>query len=527
MTFEFSLYELKKMVIDRTELCIFDFGITGTMEDENPVFTVPTYIIYPDQVLDEKRAERFLKDAGMYDHLTEKKGKAVFICNLPYTEEDADTFLKILDTCAGGSLNIKVIGRGIGADFVNMYIVRKNWAVSGMMLYGAHAGNVPAYSVPVYLSGCSEETADAFTEADHAVLKEDGSLQIYHDPDCAFNVVAVSKKKESFAEAFANAWRTVFVNNGRVGNIGGTWYKKKHSEEREYAYFSYLDCADLKVRRRVMTENLSDLSPWNTEFHLWYEYIPECVIDAEKASVPMVLLLHGDHNDPRTQAATSGWIQTAARHGLIAVEAEWQGCSVNGEEYQAMTEDDSITQHLSLIPSLLAHMLRCYPQIDPDRIYVEGLSRGGRNAIDIGLTHQNLFAAVGAHSAGIKKDKMDFESLLRHAKDSPMPIFMIFGLADTTVKAHKGFDGSDLKTPFEMYAKKNLVNVHEGDNWFGIAFDEEKVIESAGEVQVFNGILHGESGADISMNAISDWGHWNYEGAAELMWQFFSQYRRK
>ena len=30
----------------------------------------------------------------------------------------------------------------------------------------------------------------------------------------------------------------------------------------------------------------------------------------------------------------------------------------------------------------------------------------------------------------------------------------------------------------------------------------------------------------MSLNAVEDWGHWNYEPTAKLMWDFFSHYSR-
>ena len=63
--------------------------------------------------------------------------------------------------------------------------------------------------------------------------------------------------------------------------------------------------------------------------YTWFEYLPNQVIDTKKDSVPLVLTLHGNGNDPRVQAYSSGWIELAAKENFIVVSPEWQDASVN------------------------------------------------------------------------------------------------------------------------------------------------------------------------------------------------------
>ena len=56
---------------------------------------------------------------------------------------------------------------------------------------------------------------------------------------------------------------------------------------------------------------------------------------APDASVPVMVLLHGNTNDPRTQAETSGFLQVAGKERFFVVEMEWQG----SRNYGAMGYD--------------------------------------------------------------------------------------------------------------------------------------------------------------------------------------------
>lgn len=64
-----------------------------------------------------------------------------------------------------------------------------------------------------------------------------------------------------------------------------------------------------------------------------------------------------------------------------------------------MTVNDSSTKDNDII-TMLNTVFEKYPQIDQSRVYVEELSRGGLNAIDLGLTNIEIFAGVMALSIG-------------------------------------------------------------------------------------------------------------------------------
>ena len=106
-------------------------------------------------------------------------------------------------------------------------------------------------------------------------------------------------------------------------------------------------------------------------------------------------------------------------------------------------------------PSLLAHMIReiiAGHRIDPDRVYVAGLSAGGAMAAILATTHPELFAAVGIHSglphaaaSGVVSALMAMKHgpARRRARQTeepgqPIPTIVFHGDQDGTVHPNNG-----------------------------------------------------------------------------------------
>ena len=204
---------------------------------------------------------------------------------------------------------------------------------------------------------------------------------------------------------------------------------------------------------------------------LWYEYWPQGLQESAPAhSVPVMVLLHGNTNDPRTQAETSGFIQLAAKERFFVVEMEWQGSA----SYQAMGHDG--------IETVLYQLFAKYPQLDPSRVYAEGLSAGSMTASALGIKKSHVFAAVGGHSGGIMGGNggafPGFTPIWGEATQKrgavEMPYCSVLGTADNVV-------------PFVKYK---------------------------GNVPL------------IKIVAVKDYGHWNFQPTAQIMWDYFKPFRR-
>ncbi|MBQ7993652.1 MAG: hypothetical protein IJ252_11560, partial [Solobacterium sp.] len=522
------LVDIDDAIVDVTD---YGFAYDKTADadeyDESTSFAVPAYIIYPDSTLTASQAQALMEEMGIIENVDKLHAKAFIVNPIggSYSSKDTEAFLEVIDTLTAMSLNIKVIGIGNGATFVNNEISQKDWAVAGIMTYGGEAGPAPKYSVPAYISG--SDAAAAYAQTNNATVKSaKGTINTYTNPDNKFEIVVENTAEETLAEAFANAWDNVFVKNGKVGNITGTWYGDVNANERQYEYFTYFDSAAVGLTRTVVNDVDFD---GDGMMNLWYEYVPASASRAREGTVPMVLMLHGNANDPRTQISTSGWAPLAAKEGIILVEAEWQGGVVGGTQYDNMTDDENG------ILGMLEMVFEKYPAIDRERVYVEGLSAGSMKTLTLCLTHPEYFAGGGSHSGAVLGGSAALEEAVEKlAADYDIPWFFIGGEKDSFIPvSEKGGASSGVLAALNLFEKMNDMDITAWEDcdeskveWFGFTkMEDYGEVENAGVCTVKGGTIKSADGnAMMSFNAIENWGHWNYEASAQLMWNFLKEH---
>jgi poly(3-hydroxybutyrate) depolymerase len=509
------------------------FGAGATNFDGRSFNNAPTFFVYPDTKLDQAGADALVNELGLQPILENNFGSVVVInpVGAKYdASADFDCFVKMFNKSRSG--NLKVLGFGEGATFVNQVIALKAADhIAGIVTVGGKPAKLPkgfaSYGVPAFVAG---KTAAK-------VAKEYEALNAACAPAEPLLQVVTSAATEPGA-VFAEAWEKVLSRNFRYNN-----YKHTHYEGGQFGQYGpyelepYTDWERLGIER-IKVEQPMAFGPQgqqgpNVPKQLWYEYWPkELKEGAAPKSVPMVVLLHGNANDPRTQAETSGFLQVAGEERFFVVEMEWQG----SQSFQAMGQDG--------VETVIYQLLAKYPQLDPARVYAEGLSAGSMTATALGIKKSHVFAAVGGHSGGLFGGMgagpfPGFEAIWNEATQKRGAVetayCSVFGTKDTTVPymTPDNWKGNSYLNAWNAYEQMNGMTVVRDmdfsvDPVFGqVLRDRESVKTAKGEgIVMETGQLYKGDVPLIRLVAVMDYGHWNFMPTARVMWDFFKHYRR-
>jgi poly(hydroxyalkanoate) depolymerase family esterase len=171
-------------------------------------------------------------------------------------------------------------------------------------------------------------------------------------------------------------------------------------------------------------------------------YIPS---NREGSPRPLLVMLHGCKQDPVDFAIGTRMNAVAEEHGLLilypaqSAEANPMVC------WNWFNPKDQVRD--SGEPTIVAGMTRQIMgqhKIDPERVFVAGLSAGGAMAAVLGATYPDIFAGIGVHSGLPYQAANDvisaFAAMRGEAKNGPntrvtprIPTIVFHGDADSTV----------------------------------------------------------------------------------------------
>lgn len=509
-------------------------------------FVRPWFFIYPDSALSPEDADKLADELGFNGYLHEYVGVVAIInpvngisYDFKADKECYETIFNSLRTF----MNLKVVGIGQGATFVNCAIAPSAHEVAGIVSIGGKPYRTSDYSatVPAYIAGKNATAvAKSYIKQNKATLAEQsGKVITYISPEEPLLAVTVNKGQSTTAAIFADAWDKTLSRNYRCSNLSHTGYKgASHGEFGPYELEDYLMFDRIGVERIIVKQELIR-SRTKRNIFLWYEYLPNAVKNAGEHTVPLVVLLHGHHNDAKTQAETSGFVQLAAKENFIVAELEWQG------KHDYIPENDQYYMGDDGIEIVVNELLKRYPQIDPSRIYAEGLSAGGFTATALGIRKSHLFAAVGAHSGGLFTHGfnlgfafMDPESLKSEAAQKrgyvQMPYFSVGGTSDDGVPFNSPDqpNGDFLVSAWKLYQYLNGLEIVDGVDletypFFGIPLVNRKRLETGkGHAMEIGDACNSEGIPLVRVVAVEHLGHANFVPDAELMWEYFRMFSR-
>ena len=242
---------------------------------------------------------------------------------------------------------------------------------------------------------------------------------------------------------------------------------------------------------------------------------------------PLVINIHGFSQWPANQAQVSQWNAVADEFGFIVVYPEGTGFPLrwslrNADPESAVNAQKEVTYFSDLIDRLESQY-----NIDPSRIYANGLSNGGGMSFLLVCDLADRITAIGSVAGAYITP---FESC-KPSRSVPMIAF--HGVVDPIVPFHGGPSGS-FEVPFPDIP--TWVSQYAGNN--GCRLQPEILLES----ENVTGIRYVgcDQDAEVVFYTIADGGHTWPGGkalpewitgktsqeinATRLMWEFFRQY---
>jgi poly(hydroxyalkanoate) depolymerase family esterase len=160
----------------------------------------------------------------------------------------------------------------------------------------------------------------------------------------------------------------------------------------------------------------------------------------EGDALPLVVMLHGCLQDPDDFAAGTRMNAIAQEQGfLVLYPAQMQ--RANGHRcwnWFSPQHQRRGSGEAALLAGMTRHILQTH-SVDPERVYVAGLSAGGAMAAILAREYPDLFAAAGVHSGvvpGAARNVASALAVMRVGPDAAWPLSPLTALTDAADETH-------------------------------------------------------------------------------------------
>lgn len=225
-------------------------------------------------------------------------------------------------------------------------------------------------------------------------------------------------------------------------------------------------------------------------------------------ALPLIVMLHGCTQTPDDFAAGTRMNQLAEEYPcLVAYPAQASGANVSKCWNWFNAADQRRDQgEPSLIAGITRQVMATHA-VDPQRVYIAGLSAGGSMAAIMGVTYPDLYAAIGVHSGlphGAAGDMASAfiamqqggtpQGRISGSGTSPIsvPTIVFHGDGDTTVHPRNGEQVVAHRHTIMTEAGTNLATqVQRGQTPDGHAYTRTRHHDESGRIILEQWLVHG------------------------------------